>query len=182
MPEHVVETVRRLEIIELVARADEISDRKHAFAEHREEDVVGHQPGHRHRPPAGPRLEDRVQFGEVGNSRMRQLQKVDSVHECRDDARAEQLDLAREQQIPDGVILLGKRLPVLRDDVALPILPELARGGGLPGGRWRGRAWIVEHFSLPFECNKKPAELALAGPEAGDLSLGARQLVPASRV
>ena len=36
--EHVVKTVGRFEIIELVAGADEIAHRKHALAEHREKD------------------------------------------------------------------------------------------------------------------------------------------------
>ena len=62
VPEQIVEAVRRLEIIELVARADEIADREHPLAQHREEDVVGHEPGHRDRAPAGPRLQDRVQL------------------------------------------------------------------------------------------------------------------------
>ena len=103
--EHVVEAVRRLEIVELVAGADEIADREHAFRQHREEDVVGDQPGNGDRAPAGPRLEDRIEPFDIRDARVGQLEKVDSVEERRDHAAAEQLHLPGEQQIPHGVVL-----------------------------------------------------------------------------
>src|SRR5205814_1987476 len=49
--EHVVKAVGCLEIVELLARADEIPDRKHPLTEHCEEDVVRHQPGYGNRSP-----------------------------------------------------------------------------------------------------------------------------------
>ncbi len=72
MAEHVVEAVRRFEIIQLLAPADEIPDREQPFAEHGEEDGVGNQPGNRNDPPAGARLEDRVEAFDVRHPRMRQ--------------------------------------------------------------------------------------------------------------
>ena len=81
MAEHVVEAVRRLEIIELLPRTDEVADRKHALGQHRKEDVVRHQSRDRDRPPAGPGLEDRVEALDVRDARMGQAQKVDPVEE-----------------------------------------------------------------------------------------------------
>ena len=88
----------------------------------------GHEPRHRDRAPAGSRLQDGVQALDVGNAGVRQLQQVDPVEEGRHDARAEQLDLPREQQVPHRMVLGGEGFPALRDDIVLPILPELARG------------------------------------------------------
>ena len=119
MAEHVVEAVGRFEIVELLALADEIADREHPLAQHREEDVVRNQPGHGDRPPAGARLEDRVQPLDVGNAGVRQPQQVDPVEEWRDHAAAEQIDLAREQQVPHRMVVVGKGLPILRDDIVL---------------------------------------------------------------
>ena len=120
MAEQIVEAVGRLEIIELVAGADEIADREHALAQHGEEDRVGHQPRHRDGAPAGARLEDRVELPELGHARVRQPQQVDPVKERRDDAGAEQIDLAGEQQVPHRMVLAGERFPALRDDIVLP--------------------------------------------------------------
>ncbi len=129
MAEHVVEAVGRLEIVELVARADEIADRKNALRKHREEDLVGHQPRHRYRAPAGARRQDRVQPLDVGNAGMREPEQVDPVEEGGNDARSQQFDLPREQQVPDRMIFVGERFPVLRDDIIGPKLPLPLRGG-----------------------------------------------------
>ena len=100
---------------------------KHPLRQHREEDVVGHQAGHGDRPPAGSRLEDRVQPLDVGNARVRQLQKVDAVEERRNHAGAEQLDLAGEQQVPHRMVVVGEGFPALRDDIVRPVSGRAGR-------------------------------------------------------
>src|SRR5689334_1917060 len=97
VPEHVVEAVRRLEIVELVALADEIADREHPLGQHREEDFVGDEAGDGNGAPTRTRFQDRVQPLDVRYAWMRQPEQVDPVEEGADDARAEQLDLTREQ-------------------------------------------------------------------------------------
>ncbi len=52
MAEHVVEDVGLLQIIELVAPADEIARDEAAVGEMLEEHLVGHQPGHGDHLPA----------------------------------------------------------------------------------------------------------------------------------
>ena len=78
---------------------------KTLLGQHGEEDVVGHQPGHRDCSPAGPRLEDRIQALDVRNAGMREAQQVYAVEKGRDHPRAEQFDLAREQKVPDRMVL-----------------------------------------------------------------------------
>ena len=107
MAEHVVKAVGRFEIVELIARADEIADR---------ETPARTALRRRCRPvpaPARPRFASpvrgsRIAFRslDVGNARMRQPQQVDAVEEGGDDARAEKLDLPREQQVPDRMVLV----------------------------------------------------------------------------
>ena len=72
-----------------------------------------------------------VQAADIGNTRMRQLQEIDSVEKWRDHAAAKQLDLPGEQQVPHGMILLGERLPALRDDIILPPLERPVPGDRL---------------------------------------------------
>src|SRR5947209_448940 len=68
MAEQIVEAVRRFEVVELFALADEIAHRKDALAEHCEEDFVRDEAGHRDRAPAGPRPEDRVERRDPGTA------------------------------------------------------------------------------------------------------------------
>ncbi len=133
MAEHVVEAVGRLEIVELLARADEIADREHPFAEHREEHVIGNKPGNRDRAPAGAWAQDRVQPVDVGHAGVRQLEQADPVEERRDHAASEQLDLAREQQVPHRMVVGGERLPILRDDIILPASGPVVLARSFPG-------------------------------------------------
>ena len=72
----------------------------------------------------------RVQPVDVGNAGMRQAQQVDAVEERRDHPRPEQLDLPREQQVPDRMVLGRERVPVLRDDIVFPAPPSRSGGGG----------------------------------------------------
>jgi len=67
MPEHVVEDVRLLDIVEAVGGPDEIARRKAPVGEMLEEDVVGHQARHRDDLPAGDRLEVGGQRLEIGD-------------------------------------------------------------------------------------------------------------------
>ena len=101
MTEQIVEAVGRLEIVELLAPADEVSDREDALAEHREEHRIGDQPGHRDGAPAGPRLEDRVQLAKLRYPGMIEPKQIDAVEKGRHDARAKELGLPLEQQVPD---------------------------------------------------------------------------------
>src|SRR5207237_7832455 len=138
----------------------EIADRKSSIAEHREEDVVGHETGHRDGSPTGPGLKNGIEARNVGNARVRQAQKVDPVEEWRHDAGPEKFDLPREQEVPDLVVLVGEILPALGDDIVLPLLERLVPGDGL-----------LKHSRVPFRGNKKPAELGAGGSEAVELSL-----------
>jgi hypothetical protein len=100
---------------------------------------------------------------------MIEAKQIDAVEKLRDDAGAEQVDLPREQQVPDGVVLVGERLPSLRDDIVLPMLDGPRLG-------------LQLHWDfLRLWNNKKPAERGAGGSEAGEMSLVARQLVPTSR-
>ena len=157
MAENVVEQVGLLEIIELREAADEIAHRKHPLGQHREEDQVGHQPRHRHRAPPGPRFQLGVQLGQVGNPRLRQMEQIEPVEKRRDDALAQRRDLPFEQDIPHAVVLAGKVLPALRDDIILPAATRAERG--LMEG------WL-RHGHFPGAI-KNPAERMLGGAVEG---------------
>src|SRR5829696_3899777 len=66
------------------------------------------------------RGEDRIEPFHVRNAGMRQAQQVDAVQKGRNHARTEQFDLAREQKIPDRMVLGRERIPALRDDIVFP--------------------------------------------------------------
>ena len=164
MAEQVVKAVRRLEIIELVSGPNEIADREDAAGQHREKDLVRHKPRHRDRAPARPRLQDCVQLAELRDPGVGEPQQVDPVHERRDDPAAQKIDLAREQQVPDLMVLVCECLPALRDKVILPSPERL-----VPGDR------LLEHWSVPSlgawwfgaGATKNPPSWPLAGREAG---------------
>src|SRR5207253_6700115 len=166
--EQIVETVRLLEIIQLLALPDEIADRKYPRAEHGEKDLVGDQPGHRHGPPAGARLQNRVQFIEVRRARVRQPEQLYAVEERLHHPRPEQLDLASEQQAPHRAIVGGEAFPLLRHDIVLPPGRALFRGSG-----------SVKHGSVLFKAIKNPPSGGLAG-RGWSSELSARQRIPTS--
>lgn len=68
MAEHVVENVRLLQIVELIAPADEVARNETTIGEVIEEHVVGHEAGHRHNLPAGRLHQPFGQFLEIGNA------------------------------------------------------------------------------------------------------------------
>ena len=136
MAEHVVEDVRLLEIVELRALADEVAGREAAVAEMLEEDVVGDEPRHRHHRPAGAAEQPLVQLAELGHAGMAEAQDLEALLERVHGAAGERLLLAREQQVPDRMLLGAERLPILGHG---PV------GGG--AGRRPGR---VLRRAMPF--------------------------------
>src|SRR5207237_489510 len=95
------------------------------------------------------------------NSGMRQPEQVDAVQELRHHSGAEQLDLPREQQVPDGMVLARERSPALRDHIILPAACRLVSGNRL-----------LKHSWVSLRVGKKnPAELGAGGSEAAELSL-----------
>ncbi len=132
---------------------------KDPFAQHGEEDVVGDEAWNGDGAPAGARLQDRVQAFDVGNAGVRQLQEVDAVKESADHAGAEQVDLPREQQVPNRVVLVGETIPALRNHIILPSARRLFSGD-----------CFLQHLRSFSMGNKKPAERGAGGLEAGELS------------
>ena len=79
MPEHIVEHVGFLQIVELVRPADEIARDEAAVRHMVEEHVVRHQSRHCHDLPAGQVHQSFRQFLEIGNARLGQLQYIKSA-------------------------------------------------------------------------------------------------------
>ena len=117
-------------------------------------------------------------------------QQVDPVEELGDDPAAKQIHLPREQQVPDGMVLVGERLPIPAERRSSPKSslapgPGQGRWGGEPLDKvewWRGLLrLLVQHETSFSNAIKKPAERMLGGSEAGEMPLVARQLVPTSQ-
>ena len=115
MAEDIVENIRLLEIIKLVAPADEIAGDEAPVGEMVEEDIIRHQTGHRDDLPAGGIPQDPVELLEIGNARPRQLQYVDAVEKRLRCPSRQHLLLAREQDIPGFMVFRTIGLPVLVD-------------------------------------------------------------------
>ena len=169
MAEHVVEDVRLLEIVELRALADEVAGREAAVAEMLEEDVVGDEPRHRHHRPAGAAEQPLVQLAELGHARMTQAQDLEALLEGVDRAAGERLLLAREQQVPDRMLLGAERAP----NSAGTVQSAAAPGGGRVGSfaaPWRSDAGLAvvgtrSSTSVNIETlqNEKPRRAVQAG-------------------
>ena len=143
VPEHVVEHVGFLEIVELACLADEIARGEAAVGEMLEEHVIGDQPGDRDHRPAGERAELLVELGEIGDARARQMQHLEALLELMHRAAVEQRLLAREQRIPHPMILVGQLIPMLRDG------PVSGRAGRR-NRRREGAVSLGVHFLLCF--------------------------------
>ena len=115
MAADVVEDVRLLQVIELVAPPDEAGRRKAAAREMGEEHIVGNQAGHRDDPPAGRAVEDVAQSAEIRDPVRRNPEPAEPVEILAAGAADQQPLLALEQQPPDRVLFLAVILPILLD-------------------------------------------------------------------
>ena len=115
MAEHIVKDIRLLQIIELVRAANEIAGHETPIGQMIEEHIVRYQPRHRHDLPARRRHQPFVEFGEVRNTWLGQLQHVQPLQELLRSAPRQHGALAREQLVPGGMLLRGISVPTLRD-------------------------------------------------------------------
>src|SRR5438270_10000676 len=79
MAADVMENVRFLDVVELIAAADEAGRREAAAGEVREEDVIGDETGHGYEPPPGGAVEDIAQAPEIGNPIRRHTEPCEPV-------------------------------------------------------------------------------------------------------
>jgi hypothetical protein len=129
VPEHVMEDVRLLQIIDLLGRADEAARHKGAVCQMAEEVRIGHQARRGDHLPAGQLLEPLGQFVEVGNARLGHAQDIEALEEGRTDPPRQHLRLSLEECVPHGVFSGCVAPPVLRDG---PV------GGRTGRRRWQG--------------------------------------------
>jgi hypothetical protein len=132
MAEHVVEDVGFLEIIELPGRADEVAGRKAPLAQMAEEDLVGDEAGDGDHRPAGPRRQSFVDLGQPRNAGMVEPEQLEAGLEGAHRPSGQLLLLAREQQVPDPMVLGGEQLPSLGN-------------GPVPGGSAAFFVELLEH-------------------------------------
>ena len=81
MPEHVVEDVGFLNVIELVGPPNEVARHEPAIRHMVEEHVVGDQAGHRDHLPAGEFHQPVRQFLEIGNAGFGEFEDVEPAQE-----------------------------------------------------------------------------------------------------
>src|SRR5207248_9271707 len=115
MTADVVEDVRLLQIIELVAATDEAGRRKSPRREEREKYIVRHEPPHRDNVPSGRAIQDVAEQAEIGNAVGRHTQALQTVEILTASPAFQKLLLALEQETPNGVLVLAISVPVLLD-------------------------------------------------------------------
>ena len=117
MAEDIVENVGFLQIVELVGTANEVACHEPAIGEMVEKDVVGDKAGDRDHPPSGCCQQLFGEFNEIRDARPGQFQHVDAAHEGVGRPAGQERSLAREERVPDGVVVGGIMAPILGDDV-----------------------------------------------------------------
>src|SRR6266446_2347343 len=115
MAADVVEHVRFLDVVELVAAADEAGRREAAASGMSEENVVRDEPGHRHDLPAGGAVENIAEPSKIRNPVRRHPEPAEPVEIFAAGAPDQQPLLPLKQQSPDRVFLFAIGLPVLLD-------------------------------------------------------------------
>ncbi len=173
-----MEHVRLFEIVELPGAADEIAGGEAALTEVAEEDIVRHQARHRHHRPARAGVEALVELIEVGHTGLRQPQDFQRLPEGTDGAAAQQFGLAREQRIPDPMILGAIILPALRDGPVGGDARRRHRGGQRAVFR---RCVLLLHLRKVLLERKTPPG-GPGGVRKSDARLKARQSVSALAV
>src|SRR5436305_12880061 len=112
----IVEDIRLLQIVELIAAADETSRWEAAARQEVEEYRIRHEPRHRDDAPPGRAVEDAAQFAEIGDALGGDFEAVQPVEVRGAGAADQQSLLPLEQQPPDRVLLSAVIGPVLLDD------------------------------------------------------------------
>ncbi len=115
----VVEDVRLLQVVELVAMPDETGRGEAPAGEKRKKHVVGNQPRHRDDAPPGHPVEDVAEAAEIGNPACGNPKALQPIEIFPTGAARQQALLALEQQAPDRVLVLAVIPPVLLDEVIL---------------------------------------------------------------
>ena len=104
MAEDVVEHVGFLDVIEGLARADEIARGETPVGQVPEEHVVGDQHGHGDHAPPGQRIEVFGQCAEFGHAPAVEVQFLQTRHERGRRAAGQHGHLPRKQIVPDRVV------------------------------------------------------------------------------
>src|SRR5438034_8012679 len=120
MAADVVEHVRFLDVVELVAAADEAGRREAPAGEMSEENVVRDEARDRHDSPAGGAVENIAEPSEIWNPVRRHPEPAEPVEIFAAGAPDQQPLLPFKQQSPDGVFLFAIGLPVLLDGKIRP--------------------------------------------------------------
>src|SRR5208282_4899260 len=113
MAADVVEDVRLLEIVKLVAAPEKTSRGEPAAGEMGEENVVRDEARHRDDPPPGGSVENIAEAPEIGNAVGRDAKPAQPFEIFATGAPDQQALLSFEQQSPDRVLLFAIALPVL---------------------------------------------------------------------
>ena len=127
---NVVKDVRLLQVIELVAAADEACRRELPTGEKIEKHVVGHQPRHCGDAPAGRPVENVAEPSEIGDAAGGDAEPGQAVQVLAAGAVDQQPLLALEQQAPDRMLFLAVSRPILLDHVVPDIAHRALRRGG----------------------------------------------------
>ena len=120
MPEDIVEDIGFLDVIELLARADEVAGRKTTVGEVVEEHLIGDQHRHRHHGPAGERPELFIERTEFGDAAATEVEPLEPLQEPAAGTAGQQRHLPRVEVVPDtvfggGVVPLSGLQPVLTE-------------------------------------------------------------------
>ena len=115
MAANIVENVRLLQIVELVAATDEAGRGKSPPGEIGEEHRIGDEARHRHDPPPGGACEHIAQPAEIRDAAGGDAKRAEPLEIFLAGPPDQQLLLALEQQPPDRVLFLAVTAPVLRD-------------------------------------------------------------------
>src|SRR5260221_4249592 len=130
MAEDVVEAVGLVEVVELIALADELARREAPIGEMFEEHLVGNEARYRDNLPPGMLHQHFAQLSEVRDLVGADRQVAHPLHELLAGAALEQLCLTLEQRLPDGMLVGSIFLPALIDGPVGPLVPPDLAGRG----------------------------------------------------
>src|SRR5258708_1515917 len=123
MAEDVVEDVGLLEVVELIALADELARREAPIGEMFEEHLVGNEARYRDDLPPGMLHQHVAQPSEVRDLVGADRQVAHPLHELLAGTAREQLRLTLEQRLPNGMLVGSIFLPALMLGTVAPVGP-----------------------------------------------------------
>jgi hypothetical protein len=133
MAEDIMEYVGLLQIVELLAAADEGPGRELAVGQHLEEGTRRDEAWHRHHFPAGQPPQALIHARKVRYAFRADAERCKPVEIFLADMPFQGLLLAFEQDAPDRVVLAGVALPALVDDA---VVDGLGGQNGMSGHRF----------------------------------------------